>query len=138
MRFLFVFSAGVFCLMPAVFGAQAQGKCDEEADQQSMNRCADASFMEVDNLLNDLYAQIQGRLKDDAEVSSALRLSQRSWVSFRNAECAFAASAVKGGSVFPMAYTQCAEGLTQKRVADFEAYLACEEGDVTCPVPAGR
>jgi hypothetical protein len=31
---------------------------------------------------------------------------------------------------------QCLDALTAKRVEDFKVYLKCEEGDLSCPVPA--
>jgi hypothetical protein len=37
-----------------------------------------------------------------------------------------------------MVAAMCADGLTQSRLKDFERYLKCEEGDMSCPVPAGN
>ena len=57
---------------------------------------------------------------------------------FRDAECGFAASGVAGGSAEPMVTAQCLARLTQSRNADFKAYLACPEGDLSCPLPPAR
>jgi uncharacterized protein YecT (DUF1311 family) len=104
-----------------------------------MNRCADKSFQQADSELNALYRQITNRLKGDgdaAETLKALVAAQRAWVAFRDAECAFVGSGTIGGSVHPMIVASCRAGLTEKRIADFKAFLKCQEGDLSCPVPA--
>jgi hypothetical protein len=34
-----------------------------------------------------------------------------------------------------MIFGECLAGLTAARAADFRRYLACEEGDLSCPLP---
>ncbi|MGE4248980.1 MAG: lysozyme inhibitor LprI family protein [Parvibaculaceae bacterium] len=109
--------------------------CANASDQATMTQCADTALKKSDAELNALYKQIEQRLKDNADARKLLTTAQRNWVSFRDAECAFAASASAGGSVYPMVHAQCADGLTQARVKDFKAYLSCPEGDLSCPVP---
>lgn len=116
--------------------AQA-AECDDPQDQATMNECAKMSYEASDAELNRLYRQIEQRLGDDADTKRLLIKAQRAWVSFRDAECGFSASAVEGGSAYPMTYNGCLDGLTQKRVTDFQQYLSCEEGDLACPVPPG-
>ncbi|GGE40416.1 hypothetical protein GCM10007276_17190 [Agaricicola taiwanensis] len=118
--------------------AHAQDKCAKALDQASMNACAAAAFKASDVKLNDLYKQIRQRLQGQAEAAKGLVSAQRAWVAFRDAECSFASSAVEGGSVYPMTNAMCRDGLTQQRIADFERYLNCEEGDMSCPVSAGN
>jgi len=120
--------------MPSI--ALAADKCADPQDQATMNECADASFKANDKKLNALYRQIETRLKDDPETIKLLVQAQRDWVKFRDAECAFRTSG--GGSAAPMVAALCANGLTQSRLKDFERYLMCEEGDMSCPVPAGN
>ena len=63
-----------------------------------------------------------------------LKRSQRAWVSFRDAECEFQAYWTKGRYREPRrSGTQCMATLTQARVKRLEAYVNCEEGDMTCP-----
>jgi len=101
-----------------------------------MNACADKAYEKTDDELNGLYKKIRQRLAADAETTKLFVAAQRAWVPFRDAECAFAASGVSGGSIYPTIYAECLERLTKARIADFNAYLACEEGDLSCPVPA--
>jgi uncharacterized protein YecT (DUF1311 family) len=110
--------------------------CTKATDQATMTECAVKSYGKADAQLNALYKQIEQRLKDDADTKSLLVAAQRGWVAFRDAECKFSTSRVAGGSLYPMLNASCAEGLTAKRIADFKAYLACQEGDTSCPVPA--
>jgi uncharacterized protein YecT (DUF1311 family) len=99
---------------------------------------AEAAFKRSDKKLNELYRQIEGRLKDDADTKKLLVAAQRAWVGFRDAECTFATSESAGGSVYPTLVASCKDALTQSRVKQFEAYLKCEEGDLSCPVPAAN
>lgn len=128
-------TAAVVLAMPTL--AFAQDKCyDDAQDQAALNACADAALKKSDKKLNELYKQIEARLKDDADTKKLLVQAQRDWVKFRDAECSFQTAQAAGGSVMPMLVAQCMDGLTQSRIKDFEGYLNCEEGDMGCPVPA--
>jgi uncharacterized protein YecT (DUF1311 family) len=118
--------------------AFAQGNCDDAKDQATMNECFDAAFKKSDKKLNELYKQIETRLKDDADTKKLLIQAQRDWVKFRDAECSFQTAGAAGGSVVPALVAMCMDGLTQTRIKDFEGYLNCEEGDLSCPVPAAN
>ncbi|WP_163268852.1 lysozyme inhibitor LprI family protein [Chelativorans alearense] len=132
----FLLAAAMVLAMPTF--AFAQDNCDDAEDQATMNECADAAFEKSDKKLNELYKQIEARLKDDADTKKLLIQAQRDWVKFRDAECGFQTAGAAGGSVVPMLVAMCMDGLTQSRVEDFEGYLNCEEGDLSCPVPAAN
>ena len=118
--------------------AQAADDCANAQDQTTMDVCASDAFKKSDKQLNDVYKQIGTRLKDDADKTKLLVTAQRAWVAFRDAECAFSSSGVTGGSVYPMIHSMCLDGLTQTRAKDLQTYLACEEGDLSCPVPSAQ
>lgn len=101
-----------------------------------MNVCSGKSYEKVDGELNKLYKQIEARLKDDADTTKLLVTAQRAWVAYRDAECGFSSSMVAQGTVYPFIHSSCLEGLTQNRIKDLKGYLSCEEGDMSCPVPA--
>ncbi|MBD2749560.1 DUF1311 domain-containing protein [Microvirga sp. BT688] len=122
--------------MPAL--ALAADKCANAVDQVTMNACADAAFKQSDKKLNELYRQIEARLKDDADTKKLLVQAQQVWVKFRDAECSFQTSASAGGTLTPMLVSMCMDGMTQSRVKDFENYLKCKEGDLSCPVPSAK
>lgn len=121
--------------MPALAFAKDKG-CDAAEDQPAMNACADAAFKKSDKKLNELYHLIDTRLNDDADTKKLLVQAQRDWVKFRDAACNFQTAEAAGGSMMPMLTAQCTDSLTQSRIKNFEAYLKCEEGDMSCPVPA--
>ncbi|WP_159589754.1 lysozyme inhibitor LprI family protein [Chelativorans xinjiangense] len=129
-------AAAMVLAIPAF--AFAQDNCDDAEDQATLNECYDAAFKKSDKKLNELYKQIEARLKDDADTKKLLIQAQRDWVKFRDAECGFQTAGAAGGSVIPMLIAMCMDGLTQSRVEDFEGYLNCEEGDLSCPVPAAN
>lgn len=109
--------------------------CDSMSNQNAMNQCISNEYKNSDAELNKLYKEISHRLNDNADALKALRNSQRAWISFRDAECDFAAINTQGGSIHSMLITSCRNELTQARIKNFNTYLSCEEGDMSCPVP---
>lgn len=86
--------------------------------------------------LNRIYKRIEGRLMHSQGPKQELIKAQRAWIAFRDAECRFAASGVEGGSAYSDVYQSCQEDITKARIATFNEYLNCQEGDLGCPVPA--
>ncbi|WP_406872792.1 lysozyme inhibitor LprI family protein [Aminobacter sp. P9b] len=112
-------------------------ECDRnDQTQTGMNICAGSDFAASDAKLNAAYGDIMKRLSESADARKLLQDSQRSWIAFRDAECKFASSGVEGGSIYPMIQAGCLQDLTDARVTQLGAYLKCEEGDLSCPVPA--
>lgn len=128
-----VFAAAALLLAA---GAQAQVlKCDQASTQTDMNLCADQAYRKSDADLNAAYKEVTERLKDSKDTLTQLQAAQKAWLFFRDAECAFSSAGVTGGSAYPMVLSQCLDKLTQARTKELRAYLACEEGDTSCPVP---
>ncbi len=100
-----------------------------------MDNCAGADWQAADSQLNAVYQQIMQRLHAGDAAKRLLVASEKAWVQFRDSECAFATSAAEGGSVRPMLVTMCRTTLTNNRIKQLTAYLHCEEGDLSCPVP---
>ncbi|KAA0968924.1 DUF1311 domain-containing protein [Aureimonas fodinaquatilis] len=104
-------------------------------DQAGMNQCAGESYAKADSELNAQYRELRQRLSGDKEGLGRLTTAQRNWIAFRDAECDFATAGVAGGSIFPTVQANCLETITRSRIDDFNTYLTCEEGDLSCPVP---
>jgi uncharacterized protein YecT (DUF1311 family) len=121
------------CFSIAVGPAAAMDCADQT--QLGLDKCADAALQRADKALNDAYGDVLRRLGDDKHKKNLIATSQRAWVAFRDAECKFAVSSTESGSVYPMEHSLCLERETQKRTKDLQAYLHCEEGDLSCPVP---
>ncbi|MFZ5671918.1 MAG: lysozyme inhibitor LprI family protein [Pseudomonadota bacterium] len=132
------FLAAALTVSASAPAAQADACDNATGGQAGLDQCYDQLFKKSDAELNKLYKQIEVRLKGDAATTKLLVTAQRAWVAFRDAECNFQSAGAQGGSVGPMIYSICLDGLTQSRIKDFQGYLKCEEGDTSCPVPAGN
>lgn len=95
-----------------------------------------ADLKKADHELNLAYKQIETRLADDHDAKSRLVHAQRAWIAFRDAECVFQSGGEDGGSIAPTIVAVCDTALTTARTQQLKAYLNCEEGDLSCPVPA--
>ncbi|MGB3436327.1 lysozyme inhibitor LprI family protein [Achromobacter sp.] len=116
--------------------AQAQAlDCGKAATQTDMSLCADQAYRKSDADLNAAYKEVNARLKNDRDTATQLHAAQKAWLFFRDAECAFASGGTSGGSAYPMVLSLCLDKLTQARTKELRAYLKCEEGDMSCPVP---
>ncbi|MBC2885454.1 lysozyme inhibitor LprI family protein [Ochrobactrum sp. CM-21-5] len=130
-----IMSLGMMMLSAPTFAAS---KCENAQDQATMNQCADGEFSAADKKLNANYKSIQRRLADTPDAKKLLAASQRAWLKFRDAECAFSSSASDGGSIQPMLIANCKASLTSDRNKQLDNYLNCPEGDMSCPVPSGN
>ncbi len=105
----------------------------------SINECLAKSYKRADNELNLLYQQLIGRVKQGgaywANTQTALVAAQRAWIAFREAECALVGSKTDG-SFNTTVTTSCLTGFTDSRIKDFNRYLNCKEGDLSCPFPS--
>ena len=122
-------------ILLAALPAAAQQDCPDDS-QAGLNQCAGDAYKKADAALNAAYKQVMARLKDSEAAAKSLVAAQRAWIAYRDAECDFMSSGVEGGSARPMIVAQCLEQLTTRRADDLKALLNCEEGDLSCPVPA--
>lgn len=113
----------------------AADECADPQDQATMNACAGKEFEAADKALNAAYHEVVRRIGSDHETRTALTAAQRAWITFRDGECAFQAKSAEGGSIYPMIMAGCEATLTEARTEQLKAYLDCEEGDMSCPVP---
>lgn len=124
-------------ILLAALPAMAQQDCPDDS-QAGLNQCAGDAYKKADAALNAAYKQVMARLKDSDAAAKSLVAAQRAWIAYRDAECDFMSSGVEGGSARPMVVAQCLEQLTTQRADDLKALLNCEEGDLSCPVPAAE
>jgi len=135
--FMRFFASALFAAMVSVTTPALSQDCAPTDDSQMcLNQRAGAEYKSADDNLNKTYGEIVKRLADDAEGRKMLQAAQRAWIAFRDAECVFANDHSKDGSIYPLLMGQCLTGLTQTRTDQLGAYLNCEEGDMSCPVPS--
>lgn len=128
-------SAALMLATPT-FAVAAQ-KCGDLSVQGDMNECFARAYAKSDSELNSLYKQIEARLKGADDTKKLLVSTQKAWVVFRDAECAFSSFESSGGSMYPAIYNGCLDSMTKVRIEAFKGYLKCTDADTDCPVPAG-
>lgn len=103
--------------------------------QSALNECAAAGFHAADAQLNTAYQAVTRRLTDTPARRSLVE-AQRAWIRFRDAECEFDTRSSEGGSIRPLLFSGCQKRLTERRTADLNAYLSCNQDG--CPVLPAR
>jgi uncharacterized protein YecT (DUF1311 family) len=86
----------IAAVTPATAEEPAAADCTEALSTVEMNACAGTEFEKADSELNRVYAKalaaVPGMATEDSPFDAksweeALRVSQRAWVVFRDAEC---------------------------------------------------
>ena len=98
--------------------------------QLEMNDAANNDCQKADKALNADYNRLSRSLSPKGR--QALQKAERSWLQYRNDECRFETMSNEGGSVLPMIYSMCLTGQTERRTAELQAQIDCEEGDLSC------
>src|SRR5262249_24915556 len=93
--------------------------------QSEMTQQARDEFLKADQRLN---APVFSSLitKVSAAGKASLRDAEKTWIRFRDQECAFETMGSVGGSVHPMVVSQCKSRLTIQRTKDLEGQLNCK------------
>lgn len=84
--------------------------------QPAINACAAADAAEADRKLNRSYQALLCYLDDDQKAR--LKVVQRAWIAFRDADCAYWSSG--GGSMMPMNEYQCIADLSTQRAKELD------------------
>lgn len=90
--------------------------------QASMNAQARSEFEKADMELNKTYEALLNKLPD-AEGKQKLKVSQRAWLVFRDADAAFVADQARGGSMAPTIRYETMAQLTQQRIKQLKLRL---------------
>ena len=87
-----------------------------------MNAQARAEFERADSERNKTYEALLTKLSD-TESREKLKESQEAWLAFRDAEAAFAADQLRGGSMAPTIRYETMTGLTQQQIKQLKSHL---------------
>lgn len=110
------------CLSLVLFLAAFTPALAPGQSQQEMNAEAAAAFEKADKELNRAYAKVMGVLDDESK--QRLKVAQRAWVAFRDAEATFRADAeARGGSMWPLVHEGIRARLTEARVNSLKELL---------------
>lgn len=99
--------------------------------QQSLNATAAQEAQRADAALNTQYRTTISGLSPASRT--LLRDAQRAWIGFRDQQCRYESSAVRGGSAYPMVQSGCVARMTTERTRELRRLAQCEEGDLACP-----
>jgi len=86
-----------------------------------MIRCTVEEYDAWDARLNTAYGDLMQRL--EAPRTDGLRDAQRAWMTLRDADCDFAASAYEGGSMQPLVQAGCMMDYAAKRTLRLLAWI---------------
>lgn len=117
-------------LLVASSSTLAQTDCSNAQTQMAMNICADQSYKAADAALNAAYKTLSGSVSPAGKKQ--LQITQRAWIAWRDAQCAFETMASADGSIYPMLVSACLEELTIAQTARLSAQANCQEGDLSC------
>jgi uncharacterized protein YecT (DUF1311 family) len=96
--------------------------CTKASTQLEMNHCAYQAFKAADAELNQVYRQLRNNYKGTPQDRQLVD-AQLAWLKFRDTDCKFSADRFKGGSIAPLIYSSCQEGLTKERTQSLQKYL---------------
>ena len=108
-----LFLLAAISILPAV-SARAQ-------TQAQMNNQAAAEFKKADADLNKVYAKVVAKLDDEGKEK--LKVAQRAWIAFRDAQAEVDADISRGGSMVPLLRASSMTDSTQARIRQLQDYL---------------
>lgn len=115
----------LFCIISSLGFAQTQMK---------MNQSANDSYQKADKELNEIYKKILKEYKTDTVFIKNLKMSQRIWITFRDAELEVKYPDREPGyygSIHPLCIATYLEQLTIERINTLKVWIdGLEEGDV--------
>ena len=128
----------MFLSFPLVLAQQKKRKnrapCSKAMTQLALNACFCDRAQKADVQLNDIYQQLLKKNASDTNYIDKLRISERAWVAFRDAqlEALYPDPDPKAayGSMFTMCECMAREELTMDRVKQLRRMLKSVEGDV--------
>jgi uncharacterized protein YecT (DUF1311 family) len=136
MRLSIALAVVVVICAPAAIAAGAlypKQDCNRAETQMDLNQCAEANYEAADAALNALYKRLLAQ-DTDAKAAASLRDAERTWISYRDKECARQVGPREGGgSIWPMDMSTCLEEKTAARIRELKQSLDCPAGPNACP-----
>jgi uncharacterized protein YecT (DUF1311 family) len=95
--------------------------CRDAISTAEMRACVNERYRAADAELNRVYRQLAARLPPERQ--DILHAAQQSWIAFRDRHAAFAASAVAGGTLYPIVEVAELTRMTKQRTEQLRASL---------------
>lgn len=125
----------IIALVPTASWADDDIKCNDGGNQLELNACARDDFDKADDELNQTYQSLLKKEADDKLFISKLRLAQKAWLSFRDADlearfaCAEDNVRVCWGSMYSMSLLSRKAELTRERTKHLQQILKDGRGE---------
>ena len=120
-------SLSMLCACTSAQAAPLEARCDAQTTL-GMVTCVQAETTLWDQRLNLAYRELMQR--SDAGQQQPLKVAQRLWIRYRDANCGFYASAE--GSIRQIDAAQCLRAMTQARACELETAGRHEAKHATC------
>jgi|SRR5215469_16431728 len=98
--------------------AQPVGDCDNAVTTAAMHACEGKRYEAAQRELNSAYQALMGHL--DAARKEKLRVAQRAWLRYRDANADFQASLTEGGTLAPLLKIGSLTEMTKARTAELK------------------
>lgn len=95
--------------------------CKSAVTTAEMHHCANESYRTADAELNRIYRQLSAQLS--GKRREQLKQAQRAWITFRDKNAAFVASAFEGGTMYPILELSELTNMTIYRAEQLKAQL---------------
>lgn len=103
-------------------GVETENPCATAKTPEELNRCAQADYDAADAALNDIYQEVLEQLSP--AMQEKLKIAQRAWLAFRDANCACQAFEVQGEDIYPAVSYGCLAQMTRQRSQEIWELLA--------------
>lgn len=90
--------------------------CESASTTAAMRACENARYEAADRRLNETYSRLMKDL--DKNRQEKLRLAQRAWLQFRDANAEFLSSAAAGGTLAPLLKITALTDMTEARTKE--------------------
>jgi uncharacterized protein YecT (DUF1311 family) len=97
----------------SVATALADSRCGKIERQDELNQCLGAELASADKALNSAYGELRRMLP--LERQELLKKAETSWISLRDKDCEFEASAAAGGTAYQALLLSCQLEATKAR-----------------------
>jgi uncharacterized protein YecT (DUF1311 family) len=122
---------GIWAVTGCFWAAPACAQnCTDPQTQMDLNLCAYKDFQAADAALNATYKEVMAKVSPAGQAS--LRKAEKSWIAYRDDQCAFETLGTVNGTINAMFVNECDTELTIAQTKRLAAQLHCQEGDASC------
>ena len=110
------------CQLEQSIAAVPEADCKERMTQFDMNVCSYRDGLRREIELTESWDQVKVRW-GESELFATILAAQRSWLTYRDKQCAIWAEKYEGGTIVPLMVNSCKNALTKARIAELNKLL---------------